>query len=243
MSSSRPATASAVPSVPAVPTVSAVLVLAAGEGTRMRSQTPKVLHAIGGRSLLGHAVAAARSLDPEHLVVVVRHGRDAVVSHLAQIAPDALVADQDEAQGTARAAGCGLAVLPALQGTVVVTYGDVPLLTAQTLARVAATHQESGDAVTVLTSRPSLPGAYGRIVRDGSGATLSVLTASGAQALIASGAATGGMQAKLNSACAALSGGVREVIIAPGAAPGIIQRLLAGSPAGTRLIPDPEAPQ
>ena len=80
-------------------------------------------------------------------------------------------------------------------------------------------------------------------VRDGAGVTLSVLTASGAQALIASGAATGGMQAKLNSACAALSGGVREVVIAPGAAPGIIQQLLAGSPVGTRLIPDPEAAQ
>lgn len=80
-------------------------------------------------------------------------------------------------------------------------------------------------------------------VRDSSGATLAVLTASGAQQLIACGAATGGMQAKLNSACAALAGGVREVIIAPGAAPGIIQRLLAGEPAGTRLIADPEAGQ
>ena len=148
MSSSRPATASAVPAAfagpvgPASSHVAAVLVLAAGEGTRMRSTTPKVLHAIGGRSLVGHAVAAARSLAPQHLVVVVRHGRDAVVAHLAVIAPDALVADQDEVQGTGRAAACGLAVLPPLQGTVVVTYGDVPLLTAET-ARSPATPSPS----------------------------------------------------------------------------------------------------
>jgi acetylglutamate kinase len=80
-------------------------------------------------------------------------------------------------------------------------------------------------------------------VRDGSGTTVSVLTASGAQALIESGAATGGMQAKLNSACAALAGGVREVIIAPGAATCIIQRLLDGEPAGTRLVADKEVRQ
>ncbi len=79
-------------------------------------------------------------------------------------------------------------------------------------------------------------------VRDGDGATLSVLTATCAQRLIESGAATGGMQAKLNSACAALAGGVREVIVAPGAAEGIIQRLLAGLPAGTRIVPDSEHP-
>src|SRR3954453_23798229 len=105
----------------------AVVVLAAGEGTRMRSSTPKVLHRIGGRSLLGHALAAARGLQPRHLVVVVRHERDRVAAHVAEVAPDALVADQDETKGTGRAVQCGLEVLPELSGTVVVTYGDVPL--------------------------------------------------------------------------------------------------------------------
>ena len=81
----------------------AVIVLAAGEGTRMKSATPKVLHAIGGRSMLGHALAAARALDPEHLVVVVRHERDQVAAHVAEIDPDALIADQDEVKGTGRA--------------------------------------------------------------------------------------------------------------------------------------------
>ncbi len=65
----------------------AVVVLAAGEGTRMRSATPKVLHRIGGRSLLGHALAAARALEPEHLVVVVRHERDRVAAHVREVDP------------------------------------------------------------------------------------------------------------------------------------------------------------
>ena len=160
MSSSRPA---------------AVVVLAAGEGTRMRSATPKVLHTIAGRTLIAHAVAAASSLDPEHLVVVVRHGRDAVVAHLAKVAPDAVVADQDDQPGTGRAALCGLQALPPLRGTVVVTYGDVPLLTGATLARVVAAHEQSGDAITVLTTWPADPGAYGRIVRDGSGSVVAIV--------------------------------------------------------------------
>ncbi len=172
MSSSRPV---------GVGAVAAVVVLAAGEGTRMRSATPKVLHAIGGRSLIGHAVAAARGLEPEHLVVVVRHGRDAVVAHLAEHAPDVLVADQDEIPGTAQATRCGLAALARsvpsapLTGTVVVTYGDVPLLTAQTLARVVADHEAAGNAVTVLTSEPADPGAYGRVVRDAAGSVVAIV--------------------------------------------------------------------
>ena len=66
--------------------------MAAGKGTRMRSVTPKVLHRIGGRSLVDHAVTAARGLEPQHLVVVVRHERDAVIAHLAEVAPDAVPA-------------------------------------------------------------------------------------------------------------------------------------------------------
>jgi bifunctional UDP-N-acetylglucosamine pyrophosphorylase / glucosamine-1-phosphate N-acetyltransferase len=73
----------------------AVIVLAAGEGTRMRSALPKVLHQISGRSLVGHAMAAARGLEPEHLVVVVRHGRDQVAAHIDEVDPRVLVADQD----------------------------------------------------------------------------------------------------------------------------------------------------
>ena len=90
------------------PRPAAVIVLAAGEGTRMRSATPKVLHSIGGRTLLGHAIAAARGVDPLHLAIVVRHERDLVAAHITELDPDAVIADQDEVMGTGRATECAL---------------------------------------------------------------------------------------------------------------------------------------
>jgi bifunctional UDP-N-acetylglucosamine pyrophosphorylase/glucosamine-1-phosphate N-acetyltransferase len=154
----------------------AVVVLAAGEGTRMRSSTPKVLHRIAGRTLLGHAVAAARGLDPEHLVVVVRHERDQVAAHVAEIDPGALLADQDDVPGTGRAVRCGLDVLPRdLSGTVVVTYGDVPLLETSTLAALVAAHEDAGNAVTVVTAEVDDPTGYGRVVRDADGAVTAIV--------------------------------------------------------------------
>ena len=148
----------------------AVIVLAAGEGTRMKSSIPKVLHTIGGRSLVHHAIAAARGVEPAYLQVVVRHERDRVAAHIAECDPDALVADQDEIKGTGRAVECGLAALPAdLEGTVVVTYGDVPLLTSSTLADLLTAHASAGSAVTVVTAPIDDPTGYGRIVRDAAG--------------------------------------------------------------------------
>ena len=158
----------------------AVLVLAAGEGTRMRSATPKVLHRIGGRSLLGHAVCAARALDPDHLVVVVRHERDKVAAHVTEIDPAAVVADQDEIKGTGRAVACGLATLEAagakpLVGTVVVTYGDVPLLAADTLRALVGRHESDGSAVTVLTAQVADPTGYGRVLRNATGDVVAIV--------------------------------------------------------------------
>jgi bifunctional UDP-N-acetylglucosamine pyrophosphorylase/glucosamine-1-phosphate N-acetyltransferase len=154
----------------------AVVVLAAGEGTRMKSATPKVLHRIGGRSLLGHALAAARSLEPEYLVVVVRHERDAVAAHVADVDPKALIADQDEIKGTGRAVECGLAALPeALTGVVVVTYGDVPLLSPDTLAALVAAHGDTGSAVTVLTAEVADPTGYGRVLRGEDGEIVGIV--------------------------------------------------------------------
>jgi bifunctional UDP-N-acetylglucosamine pyrophosphorylase/glucosamine-1-phosphate N-acetyltransferase len=158
----------------------AVVVLAAGEGTRMKSRTPKVLHQIAGRSLLGHAVAAAREVKPAEVVVVVRHGRDEVVSHLRECDPDAVVADQDEVPGTGRAVLCGLDALArrtgtAPEGTIVVTYGDVPLLTGHTLAALVAEHEDGEAAVTVLTAVVDDPTGYGRVVRDGTGGVRAIV--------------------------------------------------------------------
>ncbi|MFB9775275.1 bifunctional UDP-N-acetylglucosamine diphosphorylase/glucosamine-1-phosphate N-acetyltransferase GlmU [Brevibacterium otitidis] len=152
----------------------AVIVLAAGAGTRMKSATPKVMHPIGGRSLLHHAINAAAGAQPQHLVVVLRHAREQVAEHVATIAEaidrQVLVADQDDVPGTGRAAECALTQLPEdLTGTVVVTYGDVPLLTAETLTDLVAFHEERSGAVTVLSAEVARPQGYGRIVRDAAG--------------------------------------------------------------------------
>jgi bifunctional UDP-N-acetylglucosamine pyrophosphorylase/glucosamine-1-phosphate N-acetyltransferase len=142
----------------------------------MRSTTPKVLHRIGGRSLVGHALSAARSLAPDQLVVVVRHERDRVAAHVAEVDPAALIADQDEVKGTGRAVRCGLDALPEQpSGTVVVTYGDVPLLSGELLAELVGAHEVSGAAVTVLTAHVADPTGYGRVLRDDAGAVLGIV--------------------------------------------------------------------
>jgi len=143
----------------------AVVVLAAGEGTRMKSSIPKVLHAVGGRSLVHHAVAAAGELEPDHLVVVVGHGRDEVTAHLAEVAPKAAAVVQEEQLGTGHATRIALEALPPLTGTVVVTYGDVPLLTAEVLQGLLDGHAAQGNAVTVLTAHLADPTGYGRVLR------------------------------------------------------------------------------
>ncbi|MFD5567041.1 bifunctional UDP-N-acetylglucosamine diphosphorylase/glucosamine-1-phosphate N-acetyltransferase GlmU [Streptomyces cadmiisoli] len=145
----------------------AVVVLAAGEGTRMKSATPKVMHEICGRSLVGHVLAAAGELEPEHLVVVVGHAREKVTAHLAEVAPDVRTAVQAEQNGTGHAVRMGLEELGGVvDGTVVVVCGDTPLLTGETLAQLAATHGADGNAVTVLTAEVPDATGYGRIVRD-----------------------------------------------------------------------------
>ncbi|MFD9727123.1 bifunctional UDP-N-acetylglucosamine diphosphorylase/glucosamine-1-phosphate N-acetyltransferase GlmU [Streptomyces sp. NPDC059072] len=145
----------------------AVVVLAAGEGTRMKSATPKVLHEISGRSLVGHVVAASRELDPEHLVVVVGHAREQVIAHLAGIDADVRTAVQHEQNGTGHAVRMALEELGgAPNGTVIVVCGDTPLLTGETLRQLAATHTADGNAVTVLTAEVPDSTGYGRIVRD-----------------------------------------------------------------------------
>ncbi|MBW3639282.1 MAG: bifunctional UDP-N-acetylglucosamine diphosphorylase/glucosamine-1-phosphate N-acetyltransferase GlmU [Actinobacteria bacterium] len=148
--------------------LAAVVVLAAGEGTRMRSATtPKVLHEIGGRSMLGHVVRAARHLAPEHLLVVVGHAREQVTAHLAGLDPAAQAVVQEQQQGTGHAVRVALDTLPALTGTVVVVPGDAPLLTAQTLSELLATHHVARAATTLLTAELPDPTGYGRVVREG----------------------------------------------------------------------------
>ncbi|NHA67584.1 bifunctional UDP-N-acetylglucosamine diphosphorylase/glucosamine-1-phosphate N-acetyltransferase GlmU [Phycicoccus flavus] len=154
----------------------AVIVLAAGEGTRMKSSTPKVLHRIGGTALLGHAVRAARATRAEHVSVVVRHERERVAAFLAELDPTLVVADQDDVKGTGRAVECGLDALPAgLTGTVLVTYGDVPLLSGDTLVALTEAHLAAGSAVSVMTAHLTDPTGYGRVVRDDEGRVLRIV--------------------------------------------------------------------
>ncbi|MGQ4360428.1 bifunctional UDP-N-acetylglucosamine diphosphorylase/glucosamine-1-phosphate N-acetyltransferase GlmU [Streptomyces sp. SAS_272] len=155
----------------------AVVVLAAGEGTRMKSAIPKVLHELCGRSLVGHVLAAARELDPENLVVVVGHAREKVTAHLAEVDAAVRTAVQEEQNGTGHAVRMGLEQLGGgVDGTVVVVCGDTPLLTGATLAELAATHHADGNAVTVLTAEVPDATGYGRIVRDeASGAVTAIV--------------------------------------------------------------------
>ena len=146
--------------------VTAVVVLAAGASTRMKSKRSKLLHEVCGRSLISYAITAASALEPEHLVVVVGHQREQVSEHVHEIAPWAVQAVQEAQLGTGHAVRCGLDSLPELTGDVVVTYGDVPLLTGETLAGLVAEHHAAGNAVTVLTAVVESPTGYGRIVRE-----------------------------------------------------------------------------
>jgi bifunctional UDP-N-acetylglucosamine pyrophosphorylase/glucosamine-1-phosphate N-acetyltransferase len=138
----------------------------------MRSATPKVLHELGGRSLVGHVLAAVALLEPEHLVVVVGHGREQVVDHLTRIAPDALTVVQEEQNGTGHAMRVALDGLAAagvtLAGTgpVLVVAGDTPLLTGDTLRSVLDVHAAESAASTVLTAVVPDPSGYGRVLRD-----------------------------------------------------------------------------
>ncbi len=152
--------------------VAAVVVLAAGGGTRMKSRTSKLLHQIAGRSMLSYAVDAAQALEPQHLCVVVGHLREQVEAHLDEIAPHVVRALQDAQLGTGHAVQCALAELPELHGEVVVTYGDVPMLTGDTLIALVGRHRANGNAATVLTANVADPTGDGRIIRSVDGETV-----------------------------------------------------------------------
>lgn len=149
--------------------VAAVVVLAAGAGTRMKSKVSKLLHPVGGQSLLSHAVDAAEVLTPHRLVVVVGHERAQVSAHLAEIAPQAVTAVQEQQLGTGDAVRCALPAVGEADGEIVVTMGDVPLLTGDTLVELVGQHRASGDGVTILSSELDDPTGYGRIVREADG--------------------------------------------------------------------------
>jgi bifunctional UDP-N-acetylglucosamine pyrophosphorylase / glucosamine-1-phosphate N-acetyltransferase len=135
----------------------------------MKSSRSKLLHEIAGHSMLSYAVTAATEVQPGHIVVVVGHLRDQVEEHLAEIAPHVLTAVQEEQLGTGHAVQVALAQLADLNGDVIVTYGDVPMLTGETLAALVSEHRTQQAIVTVLTAEVPDPTGYGRILRDADG--------------------------------------------------------------------------
>ncbi len=148
----------------------AVIILAAGEGTRMRSSTPKVLHTLAGIPLLGHVLATARELHPAYVVAVVRHERDRIAAVITDTLPETVVVDQDDVPGTGRAVEVALAALPAdFAGDVVVVSGDVPLLDAGTLGRLLDAHRAAHSAATLLSAVLEDATGYGRIIRGADG--------------------------------------------------------------------------
>ena len=144
-------------------TARAAIILAAGQGTRMKSPLPKVLHPVGGRAMLDHAIDAAEALGCERVVVVVGAHSPEVRAHVARRLGEDCIAVQDPPLGTGHAVRAAESALGDFVGQVVVTYGDVPLLTAADIEPVFG----SPDGVTVIGFEAADPGAYGRLVMDG----------------------------------------------------------------------------
>ena len=140
-----------------------IIILAAGQGKRMHSNLPKVLHPIAGKALVSHVIDTARSLSPQTLCLVYGHGGDAVRTTLA--APDLAWALQEPQLGTGHAVQQALPHLKG-DGTTLVLYGDVPLIQAETLKRLL---QAAQDALAILTVELADPSGYGRIVRNAKG--------------------------------------------------------------------------
>lgn len=154
----------------------AVVILAAGQGTRMKSSTPKVLHPIGGKSLIAHVLDTAAGLRPSSVIAVVRHERERVTQAILDHAPHTTIVEQDDVPGTGRAVEQALSALPReFDGSIVVLSGDVPLIDVATLERLAHGHIERGRGMTLLSAVFENPTGLGRILRDASGAMTGIV--------------------------------------------------------------------
>ncbi|MEO5340626.1 MAG: bifunctional UDP-N-acetylglucosamine diphosphorylase/glucosamine-1-phosphate N-acetyltransferase GlmU [Magnetococcus sp. MYC-9] len=144
-----------------------ILVLAAGQGTRMRSSLPKVLFPLAGRSLLGHVLATARAVQPQRLAVVVGHQADKIQATFPD--DDLTWVHQAQRLGTAHAVQCALPFLSGLTGELLILSGDTPLVEVSLLEALLAQHRRTGAGVTVVSMTQEAPTGYGRILRDGAG--------------------------------------------------------------------------
>jgi bifunctional UDP-N-acetylglucosamine pyrophosphorylase / glucosamine-1-phosphate N-acetyltransferase len=142
------------------------IVLAAGEGTRMKSARPKVLHEVAGLSMVGHAVKAAMGSGATRVAAVIGQDRADVSAEVRRMAPDAHIAVQEQRRGTAHAVLAARAAFEPAPSTVVVLFGDTPLVAPATIGRLIEARRQ-GNAVVALAFRPADPTGYGRIITEG----------------------------------------------------------------------------
>jgi bifunctional UDP-N-acetylglucosamine pyrophosphorylase / glucosamine-1-phosphate N-acetyltransferase len=151
-----------------------ILILAAGLGTRMKSEQAKVLHKLGGQPLIAHVVRGAARLNPEKIIVVTGYQAEQVeAAARAAIAPELaerlVFVRQTEQRGTGHAVICAREVLTEAKGSLIVSYGDAPLVKTSTLQKLVAEHESGQHAATLITIKMEVPPAYGRIIRDDEG--------------------------------------------------------------------------
>lgn len=157
----------------------AAVILAAGRGSRMKSATPKVLHEIGGRPLIGHALAAVAALGPERLAVVISSNGAAIEKAARSITPEIAIAVQDPPRGTGDAVRQAMPAFDGFDGVVLVHYADTPLVRTETLALLVEAIS-GGAAVAALGFYAANPGAYGRLKRDAQGRLVAIVEANDA---------------------------------------------------------------
>lgn len=151
----------------------AVVVLAAGKGTRMPADLPKVLQPLGGEALLAHVLRTVRALAPERIVLVLGHRADEVRRAVA--GADLEIVLQKTQRGTGDAVLCAAAALKDFRGTVLIVYGDVPLLRRETLEELGELHALEGNAASVLSATLDEPAGYGRILRGPQGRCIGIV--------------------------------------------------------------------
>ena len=152
--------------------LSAAIILAAGEGTRMRSNEPKVLHTLAGKTFLNRVMDSVSALDPDTFAVVVHYQAERVAEAARSYNENVTIVNQDDIPGTGRAVQCAMAQLTQQgdwDGAVLIAASDMPLLDADTLSQLLAFHEKSGNGATVLTTILDDPTGYGRIIRDADG--------------------------------------------------------------------------
>ena len=152
-----------------------VIVLAAGGGTRMKSKTMKVLHRVGGRSMIGHVLNAVQAVEPQRVVAVVGHQREEVGAHIQGLVPECVLAVQEEQRGTGHAVRVAIEAVGDVSGTVIVATGDTPLLRGESLRVFAEEHEAAQRAVSVLSAIVDDAFGYGRIVRDDDGDVVAII--------------------------------------------------------------------